>query len=122
MSNRPRCFVSIPFGTKVSWRGASYDFDRIYSEGIRPAALMAGADCVRTDLELDDRKRPTIPGTALRDWSRIRDVRVVSARGRRRVEVESYLAVVTDCQRSGRSSSIRLWGQPPASLLRTSVR
>ena len=54
MSNRPHCFVSIPFGTKVSRHGASYDFDRIYSEGIRPAALMAGADSVRSALELDD--------------------------------------------------------------------
>jgi hypothetical protein len=54
MSNGPDCFVSIPFGKKVSRQGDSYDFDRIYSEGIRPAALMASADCIRTELELDD--------------------------------------------------------------------
>src|SRR6516165_10581127 len=49
-STRPACFVSIPFGKKVSPRtGVVIDFDHIYESAIRPAVEAEGLLCLRAD-------------------------------------------------------------------------
>jgi TIR domain-containing protein len=50
---RPVCFVSIPFGKKVSPRtGVVIDFDQVYGSAIKPAVEAEGLLCLRADDEL----------------------------------------------------------------------
>lgn len=52
MSDRPLCFVLMPFGTKKDPGGGSdIDFDRIYEHAIRPAIEDAGMEPIRADEE-----------------------------------------------------------------------
>ncbi len=48
-----RVFVAMPFGSKPDSTGTPVDFDRIYSELIRPALEDAGLEVLRADEELD---------------------------------------------------------------------
>src|SRR4051812_3585697 len=52
MSQRPLCFVLMPFGTKPSAGGATIDFDVVYRELIRPAVEDAGLEALRADEEM----------------------------------------------------------------------
>src|SRR4051812_42166916 len=52
MSQRPLCFVLMPFGTKPSAGGATIDFDVVYRELIRPAIDHAGLEPLRADEEM----------------------------------------------------------------------
>ena len=52
MSERPLCFVLMPFGQKKDPKGGpEIDFNRVYQEGIRPAIEDAGMEPVRADQE-----------------------------------------------------------------------
>lgn len=52
MSDRPLCFVLMPFGVKKDPSGGpDVDFNRIYHEGIRPAIEDAGMEPIRADEE-----------------------------------------------------------------------
>lgn len=52
MSQRPLCFVIMPFGQKPDPAGgAAIDFDRIYKEALEPAIRDAGMDPIRADEE-----------------------------------------------------------------------
>jgi tetratricopeptide (TPR) repeat protein len=52
MSDRPLCFVLMPFGVKKDPAGGpDVDFNRIYHEGIRPAIEDAGMEPIRADEE-----------------------------------------------------------------------
>jgi tetratricopeptide (TPR) repeat protein len=52
MSQRPLCFVIMPFGRKPDPAGgADIDFDRIYKEALEPALQDAGMDPIRADEE-----------------------------------------------------------------------
>lgn len=52
MSDRPLCFVLMPFGLKKDPSGGpDVDFNRIYREGIRPAIEDAGMEPIRADEE-----------------------------------------------------------------------
>src|SRR5262245_22236130 len=52
---QPVCFVSIPFGKKVSRQsGITFDFDKIYETCIRPAVQAEGAICVRAESEEEE--------------------------------------------------------------------
>ncbi len=52
MSNRPLCFVLMPFGQKKDAAGATIDFDAIYRELIGPAIEEAGLEAIRADEEV----------------------------------------------------------------------
>ncbi len=52
MTQRPLCFVIMPFGTKPDPAGGSdIDFDSIYQRALEPAIMDAGLDPVRADEE-----------------------------------------------------------------------
>ena len=52
MSQRPLCFVLMPFGSKSDPAGgAKIDFDRIYHQALRPAIEAAGMEPIRADEE-----------------------------------------------------------------------
>lgn len=52
MSQRPLCFVIMPFGQKPDPAGGpAIDFDRIYKEALEPAIREAGMDPIRADEE-----------------------------------------------------------------------
>jgi tetratricopeptide (TPR) repeat protein len=48
---KPFCFVLMPFGTKIDDGGRPIDFDRVYSDIIRPACELADLDPIRADEE-----------------------------------------------------------------------
>ncbi len=48
---RLRAFVAMPFGTKEGPDGQSIDFNRVYTEYVRPALHAAGLDVLRADEE-----------------------------------------------------------------------
>ena len=52
MTQRPLCFVLMPFGTKPAAAGATIDFDAVYRELIRPAVEAAGLEPLRADEEM----------------------------------------------------------------------
>ena len=52
MTNRPLCFVLMPFGKKQDAAGVSINFDSIYQDLIGPAIEAAGMEVVRADEEL----------------------------------------------------------------------
>jgi tetratricopeptide (TPR) repeat protein len=52
MTERPVCFIVMPFGVKRVDRGMRIDFDRIYAELIVPAIEVAGLQAVRADVEI----------------------------------------------------------------------
>lgn len=54
MSQRPLCFVLMPFGEKYAESGISIDFDAIYRQIIRPAVEQAGLEPLRADGEIVD--------------------------------------------------------------------
>jgi tetratricopeptide (TPR) repeat protein len=47
----PHAFVAMPFGTKPGADGQAIDFDRIFSELLKPALVAAGFDVFRADQE-----------------------------------------------------------------------
>jgi hypothetical protein len=49
VSQRPICFILIPFGLKTDTTGTTIDFDRVYADLIEPAIQEAGLDPIRTD-------------------------------------------------------------------------
>jgi hypothetical protein len=49
---KPFCFVLMPFGTKTDENGRQIDFDRVYSEIIRPAISDAELEPIRADEEV----------------------------------------------------------------------
>lgn len=51
MSNRPLCFVLMPFGKKVAGGTHPIDFDLVYREVIKPAVEEAGLEPLRADEE-----------------------------------------------------------------------
>jgi hypothetical protein len=51
-SQRPLCFVLMPFGKKPAVGGAMIDFDAVYRELISPAIEEAGLDALRADEEM----------------------------------------------------------------------
>jgi tetratricopeptide (TPR) repeat protein len=51
-SQRPLCFVLMPFGKKPAAGGAIIDFDAVYRELISPAVSAAGLDGLRADEEM----------------------------------------------------------------------
>ncbi|MEG3639251.1 TRAFs-binding domain-containing protein [Magnetococcus sp. PR-3] len=53
MSNKPLCFVLMPFGRKESADGRSIDFDGVYQQLIKPAIEDAGLEPLRADEEID---------------------------------------------------------------------
>ena len=52
MSDRPLCFVLMPFGKKPDAVGNTIDFDRVYDEIIKPAVESAGLESIRADQEM----------------------------------------------------------------------
>ena len=50
-AQRPICFVSMPYGKKVSRSSKLYDFDHIWEGGILPAIHEAGAEALRADVD-----------------------------------------------------------------------
>src|SRR4051794_28951250 len=52
MSQRPLCFVLMPFGKKPTVAGATVDFDAVYHELIAPAVDAAGLQAIRADEEM----------------------------------------------------------------------
>jgi tetratricopeptide (TPR) repeat protein len=52
MTQRPLCFVLMPFGTKPAAAGATIDFDAVYRELIRPAVEAAELEPLRADEEM----------------------------------------------------------------------
>lgn len=52
MSNRPLCFVLMPFGKKPNAAGSIVDFDAVYKDIIAPAVTNAGLAPLRADEEL----------------------------------------------------------------------
>jgi len=48
---KPWCFILMPFGRKAGPTGPVIDFDRVYSELIRPAVAEAGLEPLRADEE-----------------------------------------------------------------------
>src|SRR2546423_10109624 len=52
MSDRPLCFVLMPFGKKPDAVGNTIDFDRVYDEIIRPAIQRADMEAIRADQEM----------------------------------------------------------------------
>ncbi|HEV2764226.1 MAG TPA: hypothetical protein VGV38_14680, partial [Pyrinomonadaceae bacterium] len=52
MSDRPLCFVLMPFGRKKDPSGGpDINFDRIYEDAVRPAIEDAGMEPIRADEE-----------------------------------------------------------------------
>src|SRR5262245_58521627 len=51
-TQRPLCFVLMPFGQKPDATGALIDFDAVYRDLIRPAILSASLEAIRADEEL----------------------------------------------------------------------
>ena len=52
MSQRPLCFVIMPFGEKPDPAGGpDIDFNRVYKEALQPAIEAAGMDPIRADEE-----------------------------------------------------------------------
>ena len=52
MSQRPLCFVLMPFGKKPTVAGATVDFDAVYHDLIAPAVDAAGLQAIRADEEM----------------------------------------------------------------------
>jgi hypothetical protein len=52
MTQRPLCFVLMPFGTKPAAGGATIDFDTVYKELIVSAIEQAGLEPLRADEEM----------------------------------------------------------------------
>jgi len=52
MSQKPLCFVLMPFGQKPDGSGGSVDFDAVYAELIAPAVAEAELDPLRADEEM----------------------------------------------------------------------
>ena len=52
MSDRPLCFVLMPFGKKPDAVGNTIDFDRVYDEIIKPAVEHSGLESIRADQEM----------------------------------------------------------------------
>jgi hypothetical protein len=52
MSQRPLCFVLMPFGKKPTVGGATVDFDAVYHDLIAPAVDAAGLQAIRADEEM----------------------------------------------------------------------
>ena len=52
MTQRPLCFVAMPFGKKPTAGGAVIDFDDVYRELIEPAIERAGLEPLRADEEM----------------------------------------------------------------------
>src|SRR5690242_7654357 len=52
MSQRPLCFVLMPFGKKPTVAGATVDFDAVYHDLIAPAVDAAGLQTIRADEEM----------------------------------------------------------------------
>jgi tetratricopeptide (TPR) repeat protein len=52
MTQRPLCFVLMPFGKKPAIAGGLVDFDAVYRELIAPAVAEAGLEPLRADEEL----------------------------------------------------------------------
>jgi len=52
MTQRPLCFVLMPFGSKPAAGGATIDFDAVYRELIAPAIGEAGLEPLRADEEM----------------------------------------------------------------------
>ncbi len=53
MSNKPLCFVLMPFGKKEGMDGRSIDFDAVYQQLIQPAVKEAGFEPLRADEEIN---------------------------------------------------------------------
>lgn len=54
MSQRPLCFVLMPFGEKTADNGVAIDFNAIYQQIIYPAIEQAGLEPLRADGEMVD--------------------------------------------------------------------
>jgi hypothetical protein len=52
MTQRPLCFVLLPFGKKPAIAGGLVDFDAVYRELIAPAVAEAGLEPLRADEEM----------------------------------------------------------------------
>jgi len=52
LSNRPLCFVLMPFGIKKDAGGKEIDFDSVYMDLIKPAIEVAGLQPIRADEEM----------------------------------------------------------------------
>ena len=50
-TNRPLCFVLMPFGKKAAGGATPIDFDAVYNSVIKPAVVAAGLDPIRADEE-----------------------------------------------------------------------
>ena len=48
---KPHAFVAMPFGVKKDSQGVEVDFNRVYTELIKPALERAGLDVFRADEE-----------------------------------------------------------------------
>lgn len=53
MTERPLCFVLMPFGVKPDGAGGVVDFDAVYDEILGPAVKAAGMEPLRADEEAD---------------------------------------------------------------------
>lgn len=53
MTERPLCFVLMPFGVKPDGTGGVVDFDAVYDEVLGPAVEAAGMEPLRADEEID---------------------------------------------------------------------
>lgn len=53
MTERPLCFVLMPFGVKPDGAGGVVDFDAVYEEILWPAVDAAGMEPLRADEEID---------------------------------------------------------------------
>ena len=53
MTERPLCFVLMPFGVKPDGAGGVVDFDAVYDEILKPAVEAAGMEPLRADEEID---------------------------------------------------------------------
>jgi len=49
---KPLCFVLMPFGVKPTVSGRTIDFDRVYTELLRPAIERSGMEPIRADEEV----------------------------------------------------------------------
>ena len=52
ITNRPLCFVLMPFGQKPDGTGGTIDFDAVYKKLIAPAIEAAGMEALRADEEM----------------------------------------------------------------------
>lgn len=53
MTERPLCFVLMPFGVKPDGAGGVVHFDAVYDQILRPAVEAAGMEALRADEEMD---------------------------------------------------------------------